>query len=313
MSGSSLLALALRDKETEQGSEKEKLREQIAKGNVPTKDKEEEIIEADPDKDKDEVDIDVKIDEDEDDEADEDKDKKEELTPEQIKDKEAKEKIEAKAKRKYDRMQARIDEAVAERGKAQTEIARLKAQLEADPEKKLTPEEIESRADAIVAKKLADKDLLDLQTKFDAACNKLQKDARKVEGNNGKNFDTNVEDMAEQFGPIPSFMIGVLEDFDNGAEVLAHIAADEEIAENIYNLKNRPAKMTKELVLISNKLIEAKKPARRQISKVPDPVDPVSANRVVSTTITEADTKDMNSYVAKRRAQQEAAKKAKGW
>lgn len=306
MTGSSLIALALRDKEAEQGLEKEKLREQIAKGNLPEKDKE-PIVKADPD-DK-EIDIDEKIEDAEDD----DDERKEELTPEQIKEKEIKDKTEAKAKRKYDRMQARIDEAVAEKGKAQTEIARLKAQLEADPEKKLTPEEIENRAEAIAAKRLADKELADVQTKFDAACDKLQKDARKIEGNNGKNFDSNVNDMAEQFGPIPSFMIGVLEDFENGAEVLAHIAADEETAENIYSLKNRPAKMTTELVLLSNKLAEAKKPPKKQISKVPDPVEPVNANRVVSTTITEADTKDMPSYVAKRRAQQEAAKKAKGW
>ena len=74
-------------------------------------------------------------------------------------------------------MQRRIDEATAARKTAETEVARLKAQLEADPDKKLTPEEVETRAEAIAAKKVADKELADVQAKFEAACDKLQKGA----------------------------------------------------------------------------------------------------------------------------------------
>ena len=116
--------------------------------------------------------------------------------------------------------------------------------------------------------------------------------------------------MAEQFGPIPSFMIGVLEDFENGDEVLAYVAKEEDVAELIYSLKNRPAKMTKELVEISNKLAAAKKPKKKEISKVPDPVSPVKGGRANgSTVITEADTKNMEVYSAKRRAQMEERRK----
>ena len=108
-------------------------------------------------------------------------------------------------------------------------------------------------------------------------------------------------------------MINILDEFDNGGEVLAFIANDDEVAENVYSLQNRPAKMTKALVEISNKLAEAKKPPKKQISKVPDPITPVKGSRVTSTAITEADTKNMDSYVAKRQRMMLEQRKLKGF
>lgn len=274
------------------------LREQIAKGNLP---KDETVViepEVDPkeenDEENDEIDPDAEI-----------KDPPEE-TPEAKAIREAAEKIAAKAKRKDDRMQRRINEAIAAKKTAEDELKKFK---EANPDVKLTEEEVEAKAEAKAAIKLAAKNAADIQTNFDNACAKLAKDATKID----KDFSNKVEDMADQFGPIPSFMIGVLEDFDNGAEVLSTLVNDDDLAEKIYNLKTSPAKMTRELVIISNKLIEAKKKPKKEISKVPDPVEPVNGSRHVSTTITEADTKNMDVYVAKRRAQIEAAKKARGW
>lgn len=290
--------LALRDGTNDDGviDPKVKLREEIAKGNLPEPEKIEPKIEDTDDDNDDDIDPDAVI-----------KDPPEE-TSEQKVERENKEKIEAKAKRKTDRMQARIDETIAKGKEKDAEIARLKAQLEADPDKKLTEEEVQTRAEKIASDKLAAKNAADTNAKFDNACAKLLKDAIKID----KDFNDKVHDMAEQFGPIPSFMIGVLEDFENGAEVLAHIANDDDVAEKIYDLKS-PAKMTKELVEISNKLIAAKKKPKKEISKVPDPVEPVNGSRHVSTVITEADTKDMDTFVAKRRAQQEIARKARGW
>lgn len=205
-------------------------------------------------------------------------------------------------------MQRRIDEATAARKAAEAEVARLKAQLEADPEKKLTEEEVEARAEAIAARKLADKQMKELQEKFDADCEKLQKAASKLD----KDFDDKIADIAEDIGPIPSFMIGVLSDMDNGGEVLSHIANDDELAEEIWGLK--PAKMTKRLVEISNKLEAAKKKPKKQISRVPDPPEPVKTNRNSnSTIITDADTKDMSTYVKKRQAQMLEKRKAQGF
>lgn len=303
MSGASLLALALREGENDNGADaKERLRQQIAKGNLPEASS--QSNEADTN------DTDNSQDDDGDNEDGEANTKVEdppEETEEQKTAREAKEKVAAKEKRKEDRMQRRIDEATARAKTAEDELKKFK---EANPDSKLSEAEVEARAAKIAADKLAEKQATDIQKKFDDACAKLAKDAIKID----KDFDQKVEDMAEQFGPIPSFMIGVLEDFDNGAEVLALMASDDDIAEKIYNLKSNPAKMTKELVLISNKLEdEKKKKNRRQISRVPDPVEQVNGSRAISTVITEADTKDMNSYVTKRRMQQEAARKARGW
>lgn len=283
------------------------LREQIAKGNLPAGEKESEKN-GEEDKEGKEGDNEENDDGEGEEEIDPDAEIKDppKETDEARATREAAEKLTAKAKRKDDRMQRRIDEATARAKAAENELKTFK---EANPDVKLTEEEVQAKAELIANQKLAAKTAAEVQTNFDNACAKLAKEATRID----PKFSDKVEDMAEQFGPIPSFMIGVLEDFDNGAEVLATLVNDDDLAEKIYNLKTSPARMTRELVAISNKLIDAKKKPKKEISKVPDPVEPVNGSRHVSTTITEADTKDMPSYVAKRRAQQEANRKARGW
>lgn len=315
LNGSSLLALVLRDAENENGTPdpKAKLREELAKGNIQ---KEGINAEQNADGEQDsggdeegENDEDSDSEGEEGDEEGEDDDKvkdpPENETDEEKKAREAKEKEAAKLQRKQDRMQRRIDKAVAEKKEAEAEIQRLKDQLAANPDQKLTAEEIEAQAEAKAAKKLAEKEAEKLQKEFDDACEKLAKVANKVD----KQFDDKINELAADLGPIPSFMIGVLADMDNGGEVLAHIANDDELAEEIWNCK--PAKMTRKLVEISAKLEEAKKPPKKQISKVPEPITPVKTNRQVSNTITEADTKNMDEYVRKRQAQMTEARKLK--
>jgi hypothetical protein len=313
MNGSSLLAITLRDAENDNGADadpKAKLREQLSKGNVqkegiqnsesnpPNEEENEEDGEGEEEE------------ENEEDENEEVDSNKKEETEEEKAEREKQEKIAAKAQRKQDRMQRRIDEATRARKEAEAERDRLKAQLEADPDKKLTEEEVEARAEAIAAKKLADKQIEEIQSKFNEACEKLQKDASKID----KDFDDKIADIAADIGPIPSFMIGVLDDLDNGGEVLAFIANDDELAEKIWNLKKNPAKMTKEIVEISNKLSAAKKKPKKEISRVPDPPEPVKTNRNSnSAIITEADTKNMDSYVAKRQAQMLEKRKLRGF
>jgi multidrug efflux pump subunit AcrA (membrane-fusion protein) len=298
MNGISLSALMLRDKENDDGGDaKAKLRTELAKGNI-TKE-----ADASDDKEDDAEGGDKEGDDEDNDEKEEGDDKEEEdenLTDEEkaakVEAEKQAEKIAAKAKRKEDRTQRRIDELTAQ---AKTAREELEAFKKANPDSKLSEEEVESRATAKAAEKLAAKNLEDIQKAFEATCDKLQKDARKID----KNFDDKIADIADQFGRIPSFMIGVLDDFDNGAEVLTLIANDDDLAEKIWDLKAKPAKMTKELVLISNQLLEAKKKPRKEISKVPDPITKVTGSRVINGAVTEADTKDMDRYVAKRQAQ----------
>lgn len=310
MNGVSLSAMMLRDGNNDEGAAdpKAKLREQLAKGNV-VKSEQQEGSDPPPNEEENDEDEEEEDEEEEEEgdenEEEEDVDAKKE-TEEEKAEREKQEKVQAKAQRKQDRMQRRIDEATAARRNAEAEVEKLKAQLAADPDKKLTEEEVEQRAEAIANKKLSDQKLKELQDAFDKDCEKLQKVAIKVD----KDFDDNIADIAADIGPIPSFMIGVLTDLDNGGEVLAHIAKDDELAEEIWKMK--PAKMTKKLVELSDSL--KPKPKKKEVSRVPDPGTPIKTNRSSnSTIITEADTKNMDSYVKKRQAQMLEAKKARGF
>lgn len=309
MSGVSLSAMILRDGNNDQGSDdpKVKLRAQLAKDGVTVgreEDENNQQQEENADANDEENEEEEEGEENEEDE--EVDDTKKEETDEEKAEREKQEKIQAKAQRKQDRMQRRIDEATAARRTAEAEVERLKAQLEANPDQKLTAEEVEQRAEAIAARKLAEKNEAEIRAKFDKDCEKLQKAANKVD----KDFDDKIADIAADIGPIPSFMIGVLDDLDNGGEVLAHIANDDELAEEIWKMK--PTRMTKKLLDISENL--KPKPKKKEISKVPAGPDPVKTNRSSnSAIITEADTKDMDSYVAKRRAQMADKRKAQGF
>lgn len=324
MNGVSLSAMMLRDADDEGGSAadaRNKLRADLAKNVVVTSGEKKaaepeagEGGEEDNEEGEEEGEEGEQDDDEEGEEGEEGKDVKEgeegkQETEEEKKAREAQEKQAAKAQRKADRMQRRIDEATAARKAAEAEVAKLKAQIEADPDKKLTAEEVERLAEEKAAKRLAERQAQEMQDQFDAACEKLAKDATNVD----KDFNQKINDIAANFGPIPSFMIGVLEDLENGGEVLAYIANDEDVAEEIYSHAKKPAKLAKELVAISNKLLEAKKPKPKQLSKVPDPVKPVGGTRVISNTITEADTKNMETYVAKRQRQMAERRKAQGF
>jgi len=311
MNGVSLSAMMLRDGNNDDGTAdpKTKLREELAKGNVVKEEnKEGNNNEADDKDNENDEDSEEESEDDDDGEGEEgEKDPSEELTEEQKAEKEAKEKLEAKATRKQERMQRRIDKAIAEKRNVEAERDALKAQLEANPDKKLTAEEVESLAEAKAKQKLAEKELADTQAKFNKDCEILQKAANKID----KAFDDKITEIADDIGPIPSFMIGILTELENGGEVLAHIANDDELAEEIWAM--RPTKMTKKLVDISTTLEAAKKPPKKQISKIPDPGTPVKGNRQVSNTITDADAKNMDNYVAKRQRMIMEKRKAQGY
>ena len=310
MNGNSLLSYALYDKEND---DRAALRAQIAKDTNVTARSEHEPKQEEE---KDEQDADDKSNNEGDDEGDgkEEKDEEEgddgekvEETVEEKEAREASEKEAAKAQRKQDRMQRRIDEAISAKKAAEDKVAALEAQLAADPDKTLTAEEIKKQAKALADEQIKAKELETLQANFQKSCDDLQSAAKKID----KEFDDKIEDVCAQFGPIPSFMIGVLADMDNGGEVLAYLADKEDEAESIW--RKSPATMTRKLVEISNKLVEAKKKPKKQISKVPDPIEPVKGSRQVSSAITESDTKDMDVYAAKRRQQIIERRKAQGY
>lgn len=175
------------------------------------------------------------------------------------------EKAEATTKAEKDRIQRRIDKEIAKRKTAEEEVKTLKAQLAAKPEgeKVLTQADVDAAAD----KKL-------LLKEFNNNCNKLSKDANKID----PKFDDKIKELASDIGPIPGEMIGILSDLDNGngGEVLSHLANNPDEAEEIWGLPL--AKMVQKLDRLSIKLDEAKKPKPKEISKTPAPIEGANGN-----------------------------------
>jgi len=290
------------DAEGDHADEKAKLRAQLTKNVVVTNKSEKEADKVEDTETEEEKEDEETEEEGEEGSEESEEDEKVEETDEQKAAREKQEKEAAKLKRKDERVQRRIDTAIAEKKAAEAEVTRLKAQLEANPEKKLTEEEVEALAEAKATKKLQEKEIERLKEEFDEACNKLQAAATKKD----KEFTDKVGDMANLFGPIPSRVIGILNDIEDGHEVLNLMVDDDDLAESIYKLKDKPEKLAIALVRIADKLAEEKKPKPKKVSQVPNPVTPVKSGRVQSTTITEADTKNMDSYTRKRMAQMKA-------
>jgi hypothetical protein len=315
MNGGSLLSYALYEGENDNGKPEktavELAREAIAKNTTVTaksdQEKDPPVEEADENNEEEEE----ETDEDET-ELDADGNPVVKDPPEETAEQKATRETVEKAQRKDARIQKRIDKAVAAQRTAEAETEKWKKLAEAKPaDEKLTEAEVQARAEAIANEKVAAANVTRRQEEFNNACDKLQEAGTKID----KQFTPKAIAMAEELGAIPSRVIGILSDLDNGAEVLKFMVDDIDEAEKIYDLKDRPERLAIALVRISDKLIAAKKPSPKQISKVPDPDDkPVKGNRVNgSTIITEADTKNMDSYVKKRAAQREQQRKERGY
>ncbi len=167
------------------------------------------------------------------------------------------------------RLQKRLDKYNGTNKELQKELADAKAQLEAkqaEGEVPLTEEDINKRAKQIASEELAKKE-------FELACERINKSATAID----KTFDKKVWAMAEDIGPIPGHMIGILDELDNGGPVLNYLTDNVDEAEEIYKLT--PGKMAARLAKISNKLFEKK---TKTISKAPAPIEPVGGGNVKS-------------------------------
>jgi hypothetical protein len=207
--------------------------------------------------------------------------------------KEEAEEVEAKSVEKLERtiarLQKRLDKETGNKKDLQKELNAAKLSLEAT----FTEADVQTRAEQIAAEKV-------LQKEFTNACNKLAAEATKID----KQFDKKVKVMGEDIGAIPSAMIGILEDLDNGGAILAHLVNNVDEAEEIYSLSL--AKMSLRLSKLSEKLLTKPK---KDISKVPAPNEPVSPSSKTSTVL--RDNEPMEDWVKKRNAQVEERRKAR--
>lgn len=212
-------------------------------------------------------------------EASEDNAKEEEAETE---DADKEEEVEAKAddpeklKRTIARLQKRIDKQTGTNKTLEKELKDAQGKLEAklaDGEVGLTEDDVEKRAEEKAARKTAERE-------FTSACNRLADGGKKID----KLFDTKVAAMAEDIGPIPSQMIGILDDLDNGPAVLTHLVNNVEDAEEIYGLSI--PKMSIRLAKLSEKLItEDKNKKKKEISNVPKPNAPIGGGSATPPTV----------------------------
>ena len=213
----------------------------------------------------------------------------EEKTPEQL----AAEKEAARTKTEKARIQKRIDKEVAKRKAAETELAELKAKVEASGEGSLTPEEAdklaEEKAKQIVAMR-----------EFEKACDSLFKAAIKID----KDFKEKIDALADDIGAIPGAIIGVLSDFDNGGKVLTYLADNPDEAEKIWEMS--PMKAAVELTKLSAKLVTPKK----VVSKVPPPNDPLKGSGRTTTDAPLNDKMSTKDWIEKRKRDVEEKRKA---
>lgn len=235
-------------------------------------------------------------------------------TEEQKQDRLAKEKEEkeaAKAKRKEDRVQRRIDKAVAAQKEAETELAKLRAQLQEKPVEGLTEEEVERRAQLKADEAVKTKEAERIRKDFEKKCDDLQAGAIKV----NKEFDKNVNEMASEIGAIPEPIIYILSDLDNanGAEVLEYLAKPDNIDEMEEIYKMSVHKATTKLVRLSDKLKDAKKAPPRKQSAVPPPVNPIAENGRRNDTMPKNPTQNMDEFIRIRNKQIDERRKAKGY
>lgn len=225
-----------------------------------------------------------------------------------------------KLERKEKRMQKRIDTLTAKLDLTEKEKVKLEDQLKANPDKTLTEEEVQRRAERLAADLVTKRENEEGKKLFQRDCDNLQAIAIKVD----KDFDKKMAEVAEDVGAIPQHMIGVLSynlDNQNGGEVLAYLANNPDEYEDIRELSE--GKMTAKLIRLSDKIkiekekAEAKEKEKKTKEKekpLPDPIEPINTGRDVSSSnqLPANPTKNMDTFVRIRNQQELEAKKARG-
>lgn len=164
-----------------------------------------------------------------------------------------------KLQKENERLKKKLSKSEERRKIADREARALKTKLETDPDKGLTEDDVESRAEAKVTK-----------LEFDAAQKRIIKAATKSD----KDFMKKINELAEDIGLMPGMMVGFLDELDNGGEVIAHLVNHEAEAEEMWELS--APKMAIALAKISTKLERSK---QKKISNAPAPITALGGNQ----------------------------------
>jgi hypothetical protein len=209
--------------------------------------------------------------------------------------------LKAQLEKERAKFQKRIDKKTAEGKEAAAKLAeaeKIIAAKSAEDGDRLTKEEAEKLADQKAEAKVAEREFVN-------ACNRLADSAKKLDSK----FDDKIKQLSEDVAPLPGYMIGILDDLDNGGAVLKYFTENADEYEDIIALT--PPKMAVKLAKLSTKIEADNKPKPKAKSNIPDPITPVGGKGGTNNAIlTEADTKDMQSFVKKRQAMVEQRRKA---
>lgn len=207
-----------------------------------------------------------------------------------------------KLEKTINRLQKRVGRTNSEKEAIAKQLSDAQAALASKVEegKGLSEEEVERRANLKAEEKA-------IEREFTKAVQTLNKNATKAD----KDFPSKIKELTEDIAPIPGAMIGILEDLDNGGEVLAHLADNPDIYEEIYELP--PLKMATRLSKLGDKLAEETKPKPKKISKVPDPISVIKGAEKSPTILPANPTKNMDEFVRMRNKQAAERRKARGF
>lgn len=183
-----------------------------------------------------------------------------------------------KLKRQIEKLKKRIGKTTAEKTEIKQKLDASEAKLSAKPdsEKVLTEKDVDDLAERKANAKISERDFVN-------ACNKIFDDGVKVTGLKADVFEAKVKEMTDDIGAIPPAMVVALEDLDNPGAVLNMLTEDTDLAEKIYIMP--PIKMGVELAKLAGKLAAKPKKPVKEISKAPDPVNPLGGKAKASTEI----------------------------
>lgn len=209
--------------------------------------------------------------------------------------------LKAQLEKERAKFQKRIDRTTAEKKEQASKLAELEKIIAAKTSEdgdRLTLEEAEKRANELAEQKVAEREFLN-------ACNRLANAATKID----KDFDRKITELGKDVAPLPGYMIGILDDLDNGGAILKYFTDNQDEYEEIIAMSQ--TKMAVKLSKLSTKLETESKVPPKKVSKVPDPITPVGGkgggNNFV---LTDNDTKDMQTFIKKRQAMVEQRRKA---
>lgn len=212
-----------------------------------------------------------------------------------------------KADKKTERLEKKVAKEAQKRRDAEKRVKELEAKIAANPDKVLTEDDVELLAEKKANARALEREYIE---KSDQLAEAAQKHLKLKD----KDFTKLVASALEELdiAGVPGEIVGALSDVSNGGVVLAHLLKNLDEMEEFLAYRSRPIKLGVELEKLANKLASP----RKQISKVPDAVEPLGGKATVADRLSFLTNKknktpdEMQEYVQARNADIEQKRKS---